>query len=330
MGWPFKSTTFRRPPEEGGGFEERWWSTVNSPVFGPSGDSTYIVHRAEDVTEFVRLKQARAEQQELTKELQLRAEKMESEIFLRGEQLQHANESLRHVNEELQAANAEVTRLYEKTKELDELKTQFFANVSHELRTPLTLILGPAERMLAAPETTEDPASTVSRVIARKRARAPGLVDDLLDVSKLEAGQMALEYSETDLAQRSRARRRSLRLTRRPNEDRPGMLAMPGGAAGPKWMPTSSSASCVNLLSNAFKFTPVGGRMRLSMRSAEPDRVEVRGSGQRSGDPADEARGDLRTVPAARRRPDPSLRRNRTGSGDHAATSSRYIMALSR
>lgn len=56
----------RRPAEEGGEFEERWWSPSNTPVFDARGDIAYIIHRVEDVTEFMRLRQARAEQQELT------------------------------------------------------------------------------------------------------------------------------------------------------------------------------------------------------------------------------------------------------------------------
>src|SRR4029077_255768 len=47
----------RRPPEEGGGFEERFWSPINSPVFGDDGQLTFIIHRVEDVTPFVRAKQ---------------------------------------------------------------------------------------------------------------------------------------------------------------------------------------------------------------------------------------------------------------------------------
>ncbi|MGZ3448485.1 MAG: PAS domain S-box protein [Polyangiales bacterium] len=91
----------RRPPEEGGGFEERWWSPVNCPVFGPDGEITYIIHRVEDVTEFVRVRQAKVEHQQLTEELQLRADEMESEILLRGQELEQANRALRQANEEI-------------------------------------------------------------------------------------------------------------------------------------------------------------------------------------------------------------------------------------
>src|SRR5438094_2933979 len=46
----------RRPETEGGGFEERYWSPVNCPVFDRAGELAYIIHRVEDVTDFVRLK----------------------------------------------------------------------------------------------------------------------------------------------------------------------------------------------------------------------------------------------------------------------------------
>jgi len=69
----------RRPDVEGGGFEERHWSSMNSPVFDAEGELTYIIHRVEDVTEFVRLKPRGAEQQRLARELGLRAEQMEAE-----------------------------------------------------------------------------------------------------------------------------------------------------------------------------------------------------------------------------------------------------------
>lgn len=101
----------RRPDAEGGGFEERHWSPMNSPVFGAEGELAYIIHRVEDVTEFVRLKQRGAEEQRLARELGLRAEQMEVELYLRAQEVQEANAKL-------QTANAELARLYAKTKEL--------------------------------------------------------------------------------------------------------------------------------------------------------------------------------------------------------------------
>jgi len=186
----------RRPAEEGGGFEERWWSPVNSPVLGPSGELVYIIHRVEDVTEFVRLKQAGIEQQKLAAQLQIQAEKMEAEVFLRGQDLQEANRQLRRANEE-------ITRLYEQTKELDDLKTQFCAGVSHELRTPLTLILGPTQRMLDAPDTSAAVRRDLA-VIARNARTLLRHVNDLLDISKLEAARMKVEYADTDVTRLAR------------------------------------------------------------------------------------------------------------------------------
>jgi CheY-like chemotaxis protein len=84
----------RRPEMEGGGFEERYWSPVNSPVM--DGDRVaYIIHRVEDVTEFVRLKQ---HERAVTEELRERAEKIEAEIFQREQQLHDANRQLNGVS----------------------------------------------------------------------------------------------------------------------------------------------------------------------------------------------------------------------------------------
>lgn len=84
----------RRPESEGGGFEQRYWSPVNSPVFGANGEITHIIHRVEDVTEFIWLQQQRSEQHRLHRELLLRAEQMEAEIYQRGQELQQINANL--------------------------------------------------------------------------------------------------------------------------------------------------------------------------------------------------------------------------------------------
>ncbi|HLQ45836.1 MAG TPA: PAS domain-containing protein, partial [Planctomycetaceae bacterium] len=66
---------FRRPDAEGGGFEERYWSPINTPVF--NGDRlTHIIHRVEDVTDFVRLQQLDTRNQEAHEEMRSHAEKL--------------------------------------------------------------------------------------------------------------------------------------------------------------------------------------------------------------------------------------------------------------
>jgi len=109
----------RRPDAEGGGFEERYWSPVNSPVFGPDGEVAFVIHRVEDVTEFVRLKQRGVEQDKLAQEMRGRAEQMEAEIFLRAQQLQDTNRQLREANDALSRMKAELEhRVEERTADL--------------------------------------------------------------------------------------------------------------------------------------------------------------------------------------------------------------------
>jgi PAS domain S-box-containing protein len=91
----------RKPESEGGGFEERFWSPVNSPVFGSDKGLAYIIHRVEDVTEFVRLKQQTLEQEKLTEKLRTHAGQMEAEIFQRAAEVQEANRRLEAANQAL-------------------------------------------------------------------------------------------------------------------------------------------------------------------------------------------------------------------------------------
>jgi PAS domain S-box-containing protein len=260
----------RRPDEEGGGFEERWWSPVNSPVLGPRAELHYIIHRVEDVTDFVRLKQAGVEQRRAADRLQTRAERMEAEVYLRGQEIQEANRQLR-------VANERITRLYDQTKELDGLKMQFFANVSHELRTPLSLIVGPAQRMVEAAETSPG-ARRDLEVILRNARTLQRHVDDLLDVAKLDAGRMKLEYADVDVTHLVRFVASHFDLLAQEKQLQYEIDVAEGVRA--QVDPAKLSRIALNLLSNAFKFTPSGGRVRLSLRQAEERLViEVADSG---------------------------------------------------
>ena len=124
----------RRPESEGGGFEEKYWSLINSPIFGENEEIAYIIHRAEDVTEFVRLKQLGIEQHKLTEELQARTQQMEAEIFLRAQELQDVNRQLRAANEELAKARDQALMAQEEVTSILESVTEAFVGLDREWR----------------------------------------------------------------------------------------------------------------------------------------------------------------------------------------------------
>jgi PAS domain S-box-containing protein len=94
----------RRPEAAGGGFEERYWSPVNSPVFGLDRKISYVIHRVEDVTELVRLKQNGAPLSLDSDRDSDNTETMETDVLLRGQEIQEANRVLRAANEQLTTA----------------------------------------------------------------------------------------------------------------------------------------------------------------------------------------------------------------------------------
>jgi signal transduction histidine kinase/DNA-binding NarL/FixJ family response regulator len=240
---PVQKYDIRRPQAQGGGFEERFWSPGNSPVLGPGGELRYIIHQVEDVTDYVRLQRSGAAEQR--------------EVFARSREVAEASRKLKD-------ANAELAELYERTRELDELKSQFFANVSHELRTPLTLILGPVEKLIGATRPG-DGMHRELQVIARNAQVLLRHVNDLLDASKLEAGRIAVDYAELDVAQQVRqaaaffeTRAADLGITLTVDADEPA--------------PAQLDAEHVrriltNLLSNAFKVVPRDGTVRCTVRA---------------------------------------------------------------
>lgn len=108
----------RRPENEGGGFEERFWSPVNSPVLAADGRILYIIHRVEDVTEFVRVSRLSQIERERSDALQRRGTTTELEILRRSQELDEANKKLRRTNEKLRAEFTERERAEHRFREL--------------------------------------------------------------------------------------------------------------------------------------------------------------------------------------------------------------------
>jgi signal transduction histidine kinase/ligand-binding sensor domain-containing protein len=161
----------------------------------------------------------------------------------------------------------------EKLQEVNALKTTFFTNVSHEFRTPLTLILGPLEDKLAATPPGHADTRTF-QLMHRNASRLLQLVNQLLDFAKLEAGGMQLEVGRGDLLAYldtlvhsfgSLAHGRGIALT----------YAAPEGPGWAYFDRDKVEKILTNLLSNACKFTPRDGHVRVTVQWLDAGRQPV-------------------------------------------------------
>jgi len=149
--------------------------------------------------------------------------------------------------------------------EIDRAKSRFFANVSHEFRTPLTLTIGPLESVRDQIERHEIDAKTGRSVemALRNSRRLLRLVNQILDVAKLEAGQMRLERRALDLAAFVRTTSEAFG----PAAQAKGVVLdvdTPASLRG-AFDPDAVEKILSNLLSNAVKFTPGGGRIVVTL-----------------------------------------------------------------
>lgn len=202
-----------------------------------------------------------------------------------------AEDERARLHSQLETTLRELGAAYERAKELEELKTRFFANVSHELRTPLALILGPAESLLAS-EASAPAARRELEIILRNARTLTKQVNDLLEVSRLEAGKTTLDRAPVDVTA----------LVERVASHFEALAASHGVAFAVELGPPlvyevdgeKIERVLFNLLSNAFKFTPASGKVRVRLLRGEMDttpaeagfRVEIADSGP--GVPPDE------------------------------------------
>ena len=213
----------RRPD---GVFEERYWSPINSPLLGADQQVQYIIHRVEDVTEFVRRKSQAADG---SAEMNARMEQMEAEIFQSSQRVQVVNQQLEAANKELES---------------------FSYSVSHDLRAPLRAMDG-FSRALLEDYGPQLPAEGVRylQVIRTSSQRMGNLIDDLLSFSRLSRAEMRKRTVDAkmlvkgvieELHSQREGRQIDLRIADLPKcEGDPALLKQ-------VW---------INLLSNAIKYT---------------------------------------------------------------------------
>ncbi|MBI2894287.1 MAG: response regulator [Deltaproteobacteria bacterium] len=171
----------------------------------------------------------------------------------------------------------EIRRLYARLSELDTRKSRLFANVSHELRTPLALVLGLGERLLDRATLAEADQRDVEAVVRNARTLTRH-VNDLLDVARLEAGRMEVSYSEVDVAERARVTASLFEVLA--SERAVSYAVEVPASVLAETDPEHLERILTNLLSNAFKFAPSGGRVRLSLAATDETlAIEVADSG---------------------------------------------------
>jgi PAS domain S-box-containing protein len=182
----------------------------------------------------------------------------------------------KQAEDEILKLNAELERrVEERTKELGRAlraKDEFLANMSHELRTPLNAILGLSESLieLAAGPLTEKQHKYVG-MISESGNHLLSLINDILDLAKIEAGQIVLNINEVDLKQVCQSSLRMINeLAHKKNQH---VTLEIDEAMGPVWADERRLKQVlVNLLSNAVKFTPENGKLGLEVQADKEEK----------------------------------------------------------
>ncbi len=162
-----------------------------------------------------------------------------------------------------------------KNEEINNMKFRFFTNVSHELRTPLTLIISPLEGMLK--ETTDELQSTRLQLMHRNAQRLLHLVNQLLDFRKGEMSTHQLSLSEGDIISYVHSVCNSFLLMA---DKKHIQFSFFSGidTFSMAFVADKVGKIVMNLLSNAFKFTPEGGRVTVMIEhvAGTPDMLEIK------------------------------------------------------
>ena len=196
---------------------------------------------------------------------------MVSTLQERDRDLNTHRKDLERTVADLTISTRELQEANKKLRDLDKIKSDFITIASHELRTPLTSIKAYVELMILKPNLIEEKKRRLLDIINTESDRLARLINDLLDLSRIEAGTMAwhlTDVSVADIIQNSLgtitplAQNREQRMT---TDIEPGMPLFRGDRDRLVQVVT-------NILSNAVKFTPNGGSIRISARW-EPEPV---------------------------------------------------------
>ncbi len=156
-----------------------------------------------------------------------------------------------------------------KLVELDQMKSRFFANISHELRTPLTLLISPLETLQREKAHLMDEESRgILRMMSNNAMRLLKLINDLLDLVKLESGRMEIKKDVVHMPEMVSGLVQSIQNTTRDKRVRLSTLV----ESEVDWLVLDRDKLekiILNLLFNALKFTPAGGLVELTVQKVD-------------------------------------------------------------
>ncbi|MDF2529580.1 MAG: hypothetical protein K0Q57_460, partial [Gammaproteobacteria bacterium] len=263
---------------EGGRFEERYWSSINTPVLNPDGTIKYIIHRTEDVTELALLKEKSvSEKHRSSDEMQ----RMAIEIFNKAEEIKRAQEKLRAASEEralLEQSLEEKRKIIELSEKFRKQQVDFIDTLCHEIRNPLSAVMLSVDlqvETLTELNSLMNSSSVAAELhkseIAIKLKKAHEfaaaislgvkhqklIVDNVLDLSRLISGKFELNPVPVNIS----IVFDSMIEIFRPQIQARGLefcSAIPGEPLWVKADATRLMQVISNILSNALKFTAKG------------------------------------------------------------------------
>ena len=204
------------------------------------------------------------------------------------ERVARATVDLQHRVRELDEAKREIQASYGKLQELDKLKSQFLSIASHELKTPITAMSGFVQiavrrvkrRLAAGPphaddwKKEEDTLLEQLEVVHRQTGKLARLVDELLDVSRIESGRLELLIADVDLPELVAEVMLRHQLMGTKHEFK--LSADPDGAFHVRGDRDHLEQVLNNLIGNAMKYSPDGGSIDLQMTRVDEQEVELR------------------------------------------------------
>ncbi|MBM3132817.1 MAG: PAS domain S-box protein, partial [Chloroflexi bacterium] len=230
-----------------------------------AGDIAFALHNIEmEEQRSIAQEEIRAQHEEI----QVHSYELESA----NDELRHTQEKLLEYSEELKQRLGELEAAYEKLKELDKMKDNFLSTVSHELRTPLTSIKSFAEILLSYDNDRETQKEFIG-IINEESDRLTRLINDVLDISKIEAGRVQWQPGELNISEiiesavnatRSLFGQAHLKVEVDTDPNLPTV-----------WADKDRITQVVtNLISNAIKFTPQGGHVQIEAEGIKSETIE--------------------------------------------------------